>query len=449
MLNFKNLRISFLLLGLFTLSEMPLFGMETPPVLFGGRQPRQYANGQGYYPPNYEENVQSKVLGDQLNSLRASYDIAFEKWARESNADLKGLYKTRLDKIGAEISELEPIFKENLNKKPTQTQRAWYAFLAPTSLNGIVGLGPLEVGLFIIGSILLAPFIETSKTFVTTLFKDRIWVAFEGFVGGLTTKTIRTTIHCQQLFKSTRDLIALVMRLSAREVGAGMDTRIRVPNGQTAADKDAQKPSETVAQETYKCPICQRSDGSMEFFFDCKGGVDHGMHPECAIKFFASAGDKNCPACKAERKFDVMSPDVVIASMIDKLNIKSELQSHILILKAAQKKINGLIKQMSKCHDKNKYLTERTMLLAVSMDISRLIDLLKKIICQNDFFNQENLKKLDVCAAVGDFNCQTLLKYIKGSRDDVSGLRRDGIGSGYSGSGLGNGFGSGLGSSGF
>lgn len=433
MLTFRNFKVGFLFfLGLSILLGQELFA--PPPRRVGG-----LGTDGGGVVLQTGNNTNATAIGQHIDRLEARLEK--EKGGTKDPVKIKNL-ETQIEKY-------EKMFESSV-EEAGDAGEAFDAAAEGTSFRGITRLRTLKgFGIFLFLSIAVFPFIETAKSFTTTILKDRVWIAFEGLVGGLTTKTIRTTIHCQQLFKSTRDLIALVMRLSAREVGAGMDTRIRVPNGQTAADKDAQKPSESSAQEAYKCPICHRSDGAMEFFFDCKDGVDHGMHPECAIKFFAAAGDKNCPICKSDRKFDVMSPDVIIASMIDKLNIKSELQSHILILKAAQKKINGLIKQMSKCHDKNKYLTERTMLLAVSMDISRLIDLLKKIICQNDFFNQENLKKLDVCAAVGDFNCQTLLKYIKGSRDDVSGLRRDGIGSGYSGSGLGNGFGSGLGGSGF
>lgn len=441
MLNFKNFKVGFLFLGLFILLGQELIASEGNGgfSIFG--RSNQYRSSDPYlHPPEDTNNTRS--LGEQVSSIRgllASKDI---------NEKDKAKLRTDLEKY-------ETLYEESLQKKPTRLQRGFRALFASTPLHGIADLGGLEAILLITGMIFLFPFIETSKTFVTKLFKDRIWVAFEGLVGGLTTKTIRTTIHCRELFKSTRDLIALVMRLSAREVGAGMDARARVPNGSATPekDKDPEKTTEVAAKEAYKCPICLKSEGPMEYFFNCTNGVDHGIHPECAIKFFASSSGKDsnkcCPVCKADRKFDVMSPDAIIASMIDKLNIKSELQSHILILKSAQKKINGLIKQMSKYHDKTKYLTERTMLLAISMDINRLIDLLKKIICQNDFFNQENLKKLDVCAAIGDFNCQTLLKYIQGSRDDVSGLRRDGMGAGYPGSGLGSGFGSGLGGGGF
>lgn len=421
MLNFKIAKKSYLLFtGFFLLLSQGLFSMEEP---FGsGRRSRG-----GFFLPAEDEFEKKNAFAD------------LQKWTKE-------LAKTPGD------TELLAKVEAAQAKYNDLTGRSFKSgFWAPfknkfPNINSITAFFGM-----IICSCTLYPFVEKVSEEMKNQLNGSMSNWFYFLFGGLGSKISREVAHCQVVFDSLTKELALVTRLSSREVSAGMNTRVRLPNDPTSPDnKDSQKPSESVVQEAYKCPICQQAEGSMEFFFDCEGKTDHGMHPECAIKLFASSKDKNCPICKAERKFDVMSKDPAISSHLVKLNIKSALQSHVLIFNAAQKKINVLIKQINKVHDKNKYLTERTMLYGILMDIRNLTDILGNVICQNDFYNQETLKKLDVASAIGSYNCQTLIAYIKNSvRNDVSGLRRDGIGSGYSGSGLGSGFGSGLGGSGF
>lgn len=421
MLNFKNSKKSYLLFtGFFLLLSQGLFSMEEP---FGsGRRSRG-----GFFLPAEDEFEKRNAFADLQKAIKK---LTSNPNDPDSLAEVHAAQSKYNDLTGRSFkSGFWAPFK---NKFP--------------NINSITAFFGM-----IICSCTLYPFVEKVSEEMKNQLNGSMSNWFYYLFGGLGSKVAREVAHCKELFDSLTREIALVTRLSSREVSSGMNTRIRLPNDPTNPDnKDAQKPSEIAAQETYKCPICQKSDGPMEFFFDCNGKTDHGMHPECAIQLFASSKDKNCPICKAERKFDVMSKDPAISSHLVKLNIKSALQSHILIFNAAQKKINVLIKQINKVHDKNKYLTERTMLYGILMDIRNLTDILGNVICQNDFYNQETLKKLDIAAAIGSYNCQTLITYIQNSaRKEGIGLRRDGIGSGYSGAGLGGGFGSGLGGSGF
>lgn len=293
----------------------------------------------------------------------------------------------------------------------------------------------------VICSCTLFPFVEKVSAEVSNQLSGSMSNWFYYLFGGLISEISRETLHTKNTFKSFRDVIALVTRLSAREVGAAMDARARITAGATgsagaAANKDGE--AEKACQN--KCAVCDKAGQGMEYFFACTGEHEHGIHPECAIKFFSTGknADKVCPTCKAERKFDVMEPDVVISSLIDKLRIKSELSSHILIFKSTERKINSLIRQMNKSKNKNKKLTERTMLLAISMDLRNMSQLLGKVLSNNDFYNQETLKKLDVTAAIGWYNCDTLLNYINninnGAKNEL-GLRREG--QGYPGGGIG------------
>lgn len=303
------------------------------------------------------------------------------------------------------------------------------------------GVKPLLGTMF--GFCVLIPFIDIVKKATTSTFSESFTLFFKKLFGGIKFKVTSTASHCDQIFSQLKVLIREAAGYASREVGRAMNARDRIPDvlsqeglkeGEKASDQEQDK-------EEYKCPLCKKSDGNMTFFFNCKRGERHGIHPVCAKEWFKNSPSESfmCPTCRAPRKFEVMEPDVIVSALTENLGLTSILPSVALSFRSAQKKIAGLIRQIEKDRNKNKLSVEKSLLVALHMDMDQICEIIDGCSTYKDFCNQDILEKLSIYSTKGSNNCKILNSFVNGNFDVSRGFGQNayygGVGSGVGGYG--------------
>lgn len=288
---------------------------------------------------------------------------------------------------------------------------------------GLEGNGwkPMVCGIATVCTI--TPIIMAFKDFWKDVFtgslKEQFSIVFKKFFGGFKFKITSTANHCDNIFCQLRTLVREATGYASREVGRAMNARDRVPDVLGQAQKESEKTEESDQAEKYVCPVCQTPDGNMEFFYSCKAGEKHGIHPVCARKWFLEkrVDSLSCPTCRAPRKFEVMEPDVVVSALTENLALTSALPSIVLSLKSAQRRIAGLVRQLEKDKSKSQYMTEKSLLIALHMDMDQICEVVDRCKSYKEFCNQDVLEKLSIYATKGSNNCKILRSFVEGNFD--------------------------------